>query len=188
MGKEQGAKSCLHRRPQRTHDVTRCSQKDCRSSESTLGKVAKGSQANLAASWRNRVVQDEDSQCGVRDTRPAGNVRRATRSRVWGLSRIFTVAHRSHSPSTTQAVRVMVSRLRGEAVQRASRDSKEFWGVLFFSTQSSTTASCAETSPIRLPRCSVDDHPVHRSPKSEGRPWAWGRGPMVGFCGAHGDA
>jgi len=40
VGKDQGAKGYFNQFPQGTLNVPRCSQKDCRSPESALGKVA----------------------------------------------------------------------------------------------------------------------------------------------------
>ena len=44
VGKDQGTKGCFSQCPQGTLNVPGCSQKDCRSSESALGKVAEGSE------------------------------------------------------------------------------------------------------------------------------------------------
>jgi hypothetical protein len=47
LGKSERPQSCLNRIPQRTHNVTRRSQKNCSSSESSLGEVAEGTEVRL---------------------------------------------------------------------------------------------------------------------------------------------
>jgi hypothetical protein len=55
-----------------------------------------------------------------------------------GLVRYSTVANPCHFASTAQAARLIVNRLRGRAVQRASHDSQEH-GAFCFARESCTT-------------------------------------------------
>jgi hypothetical protein len=73
-------------------------------------------------------------------------------------------------PSTTRAARLFMSSFRGRAVQRASHDSREFWGVLFFlQNRLSTPFGLPITRAWRISR--PPNQPKRQSPNDQCR-WA----------------